>query len=151
MLTDCSVQDVTNNYMDSGYTVGMLEGNSMSPLLKKGDIAVIRSGKESLKTGDIILYIQGEKQILHRIIKIEPLFYLVAGDHCVTLEKVAKQQIVGKMEFVLREGKKIFPDKWYMKPYVFLWGRRPSVRRLIAVCVRTLKNKWEILSKRENA
>ena len=127
------------NFANSGYLVGILAGNSMYPFLKERDVAIVRPSKEKdLKKGDIILYSQGGKRIFHRIVGIRYPYYLVAGDHCITVEEIQEKQIIGKMEFILRDEEKRYQNNWYWKLYIFLWGIRPNIRRWIAACLQTI-------------
>lgn len=55
----------------TGYHLGVGAGHSMEPTLYAGDFVITRSVPTSdLKTGDIILYNDGTKNIMHRIISI---------------------------------------------------------------------------------
>lgn len=112
----------------------------MYPFLKEKDVAIVRMSKEkNLKKGDVILYSQGGKRIFHRIVGIRSPYYLVAGDHCITIEEVQEKQIIGKMEFILRDEEKRYMNNWYWKLYIYLWGIRPNIRKWIATCLQIIK------------
>lgn len=99
-------------------------GFSMMPLLrqKKDIIEIRRKGPERCRKYDVVLYKRKEKYILHRILKVLPDGYLIAGDSCVVVEDDIKDEnILGVMTSVLRNGKKITPDNPWYKIYVHLW------------------------------
>ena len=99
-------------------------GFSMMPLLRqKRDIIEIRK-KESgrCKKYDVVLFKRGPKYVLHRILKVLPEGYIIAGDNCYILEKDIKDKdILGVMTRVNRNGKDITPDNKLYKLYVHLW------------------------------
>lgn len=116
-------------------------GYSMMPLLRqRKDIIEIRkktSGR--CKKYDVVLYKRGEKYILHRILKVLPEGYLIAGDHCVFVEKDIKDEnILGVMTRVVRDGKTITPENKLYKLYVHLWCDVYPLRMII------LRLKWKM-------
>lgn len=116
-------------------------GYSMMPLLRQyKDIIEIRKKEPGrCKKYDVVLYKRGEKYILHRILKVLPDGYLIAGDHCVIVEKDIKDKnILGVMTRVRRNGKEITPDNNWYKLYVHLWCDVYPVRMLL------LRVKWFI-------
>ena len=64
-------------------------GFSMMPLLRqyKDIIEITRKGPGRCKRYDVVLYKRGKKYILHRILKVLPDGYLIAGDSCRRVEK----------------------------------------------------------------
>ena len=118
---------------EQGYIVYTNMGFSMLPLLRqKRDIIEIRKkGQERCKRFDVVLYKRGKKYILHRILKVLPDGYLIAGDHLRVLERDIKDKdILGVMTSMKRNGKVITLDnKWY-KIYVNLWCRPYHIRML---------------------
>lgn len=107
-----------------GFLVYTNVGYSMMPLLRqKKDIIEIRK-KESgrFKKYDVVLYKRGDRYILHRILKVLPKGYIIAGDHNTFLEKdVTDDMILGMMTRVVRDGKTISVDDFWYKVYVHLW------------------------------
>ena len=107
-----------------GYIAYTNVGYSMMPLLRqKKDIIEIREkGLERCKKYDVILNKSGDRYILHRILKVLPDRYVVAGDHNTFLDPpVTDDMIVGVMTQVIRDGKSITPDNFWYKMYVHLW------------------------------
>lgn len=119
---------------EHGYIVYTNIGFSMMPLLrqKKDIIEIRKKGPERCKKYDVVLYKRRDRYILHRILKVLPDGYLIAGDHCTVLERDIKDEnILGIMTRMLRNGKYITPDnKWY-KAYVHLWCDVYPIRMMI--------------------
>ena len=109
---------------EKGYIVYTNIGYSMMPLLrqKKDVIEIKRKEPGRCKKYDVVLYKRGDKYILHRILKVLPKGYIIAGDHNTFLEKdVTDDMILGVMTRVVRDGKTITPDDFWYKAYVHLW------------------------------
>ena len=89
------------------------------------------------KKYDVVLYKRDNKYILHRILKVLPDGYIIAGDHNVFIETDIKDKdILGVMKRVVRDGKSITPDNIWYKIYVHLWCDVYPVRMMI------LRVKW---------
>ncbi len=122
-------------------------GNSMMPLLRqrKDIIEIKKKGSERCKKYDVVFYKRRERYLLHRIIKVLPDGYLIAGDHCTVIERDIKDKdILGKMTRVIRNGKSITPDNFFYKLYVHLWCDCYPVRMWI---IRTKQRTWRVLSR----
>ena len=107
-----------------GYLVYNNLGYSMLPLLrqKKDIIEIRKNSSERYKKYDVVLYKRGEQYILHRILKVLPDRYVIAGDHNTFLDPpVTDDMILGVMTRVIRGGKSITPDNFWYKVYVHLW------------------------------
>ena len=109
---------------EKGFIVYTNVGCSMLPLLreKKDVIEIRKKGPERCKKYDVVLYKRGEKYILHRILKVLPNGYIIAGDHNTFIETdITDDMILGVMTRVIRNGKNITPDNIRYKIYVHLW------------------------------
>lgn len=143
-------------YLDTnGYLLYTNVGVSMLPLLRqKRDIIEIRKvGTDRCKKYDVVLYKRGDKYILHRILKVLPDGYIIAGDHNTIVEKDIKDKnILGVMTRVIRNGKSITPDNLLYKLYVHLWCDIYPVRMMIlkikAFMGRVLRKIQRILTRR---
>ena len=129
-----------------GYIVYRIVGCSMLPLLRqKRDIVEIRpKGAERCRKNDVVLYKRNNKYILHRILKVCPNGYIIAGDNNILLEKdISDNQILGIMKSIVRNGKEINMDGIIYKAYVFIWCDLYPVRifilRIKAKMVRIIK------------
>lgn len=114
-------------------------GYSMMPLLRqRKDIIEIRKKEPGrCKKYDVVLYKRDKKYILHRVLKVLPDGYIIAGDHNVFIETDIKDKdILGVMKRVVRDGKSITPDNIWYKIYVHLWCDVYPVRMMI------LRVKW---------
>ncbi|QUA54024.1 hypothetical protein [Aristaeella lactis] len=126
-----------------GYLVYTNVGMSMLPLLRqKKDVIEIRKKEPGrCKKYDVVLYKRGDKYILHRILKVLPEGYIIAGDNNTFIEKnINDDMIIGVMTRVIRNGKVITPDNFLYKVYVHLWCDAYPVRIIV------LKIRWRIMS-----
>ena len=108
----------------NGYLVYTVVGMSMEPLLKqRRDIVDIRAkGAERFHKYDVVLYVSGGRYVLHRILKVRPDDYVIAGDHNTFLEYgITDDQILGVMTRIIRDGKERSLTSWKYKAYVHLW------------------------------
>ncbi len=95
-----------------GYIAYTCTGYSMLPLLRqKRDVVEIRPKPGArCRKYDVVLYKRGEQYILHRVLKVLPQGYLIAGDHNTFVERdVTDSMILGVMVRVIRDGKTIRP------------------------------------------
>ena len=106
----------------------------MTPLLKqRHDIVEIRPGNgERFRKYDVVLYKWGDKYVLHRILKVRPHDYVIAGDHNYFLEYgITDEQILGKMTRVIRDGEDLPLNNFRYRMYVHLWCDFYPVRAFI--------------------
>ena len=129
---------------DRGYIVYTCKGASMMPLLRQyRDIIEIRpKGNHRCKKYDVVLYRRGENYILHRILRVLPDGYIIAGDNNTFLEyDIKDEQIIGVMVRMIRDGKEILmTDKKY-RLYVHIWCYFYPVRRFL---LRIKRKIWRI-------
>ena len=120
------------------YVAYTCTGFSMLPLLRqRKDIVEIRPVTSRPKKYDVILYKRGDQYILHRVLKVLPDGYIIAGDHNTFIETDIKDDcILGVMTRIIRNGKSITPDNIWYRLYVHLWCDAYPVRMLL------LKVKW---------
>ncbi|NUN11676.1 signal peptidase I [Candidatus Micrarchaeota archaeon] len=80
-----------------------VESNSMIPVLEKGDLVVIK--KQSFYAeGDVIVFFDGQKFVVHRIISKDEDYYLTKGDANTQDDGfVSTQSIVGKNVFTIKK------------------------------------------------
>lgn len=92
---------------DKGVLIYTSVGDSMYPLIKKGDLLVIRAVNAPLKKHDIPLYKRDSGQyVLHRIIKVRKNDYLICGDNrCLTESGITDRHIVGVLTEIIRKLK----------------------------------------------
>ena len=81
-------------------------GDSMYPLIREGDLLVIRAVTGPLKKYDIPLYKRDSGQyVLHRIIKVRKDDYLICGDNRHWIESgITDRHIIGVLTAVVRNG-----------------------------------------------
>lgn len=98
-------------------------GTSMMPLLREyRDIVEIwRKEPGRCKKYDVVLYKRNGQYILHRILRVLPDGYIVAGDHNSCLDpNITDEDIIGVMKRVIRDGKDITMDDPRYRLYVHL-------------------------------
>ncbi len=106
----------------------------MLPLIRQErDIIEIRAkGPGRCRKYDVVLYKRGKQYILHRILKVLPEGYIIAGDHNTFLETdITDGQILGVMTRVVRDGRPVTPEDPLYRLYVHLWCDFYPVRCLI--------------------
>lgn len=109
-------------------------GVSMLPLLRENrDVMVIEKLSDLPKKFQAVLFVRENvngrgKYVVHRILKIrKDGTYFIAGDNCTDGELVRKENILGVLTAVIRDGRKIefkgFKYKFYLRfwcaPYRF--------------------------------
>lgn len=110
---------------EKGFLVYTNVGVSMLPFLRqRRDIIEIRRKDSSIRCNryDVVLYKQGDKYILHRVLKVRAKDYVICGDNNIWCEYgITDDQILGVLTRVIRDGKSIYPSDWQYRVYVHLW------------------------------
>ena len=135
---------------EKGYLIYTNIGTSMLPLLRqRRDIIEIRKKEPGrCQRYDVVLYKRGDKYILHRILKVLPEGYIIAGDNNTFMETDIKDEnILGVMVRVIRNGKSITMDNWKYRLYVHLWCDCYPVRMLL---LRVKRKVYSVLRRIKN-
>lgn len=109
---------------ERGYIVYTNKGKSMMPLLREQrDIIEIRpKGENRCKKYDVVLYKRGENYILHRVLRVLPDGYIIAGDNNTFLEyDIKDEQVIGIMVRLFRDKKEIHMTDLKYRLYVHIW------------------------------
>ena len=110
---------------EKGFLVYTNVGVSMMPLLRQHrDIIEIhrKDPTSRCKRYDVVLYKQGDKYVLHRVLKVRTKDYIICGDNNIWREYgITDDQILGILTRVIRDGKSIYPTDWQYRLYVHLW------------------------------
>jgi hypothetical protein len=136
-----------------GYLVYTNVGCSMMPLLReKRDLSeIVRKQPGRCRKYDAVLYRQGDRYILHRILQVRRQDYVIAGDHNYVKEYgITDDQILGVLTAVVRDGRRIGADDWRYRLYVHLWCDFYPVRAgilFLKTVPRRLAAKWARHSK----
>ena len=126
-------EDIINT---EGKLVWKIQGVSMLPLIKQDrDIVVIRKISDELKKYDVVLFkrhnLKTEKDdyVLHRILKVngDGTYYIV-GDNCISGDVVKKENIIGILDGIVRNGKDIRLNGCGYRLYLFFVGDLYKVR-----------------------
>jgi signal peptidase len=93
-----------------GYRMVVVDGISMEPAYKRGDVAIVHDGVDpaTLAVGNVILFRQGSLPVVHRIIAIEEgtagRVFTTQGDNVGTPDPpVTVDRIEGKVVFLIPE------------------------------------------------
>lgn len=93
-----------------GQTVSFYpKGSSMNPVIKEGDSVTLASF-DKLRKYDIVLFLKdGEKAILHRVVKVNnDKTYVMQGDSKAVKEfGITEENVVAKVIFINKKDKKI--------------------------------------------
>ena len=128
IIRNITIEELLNT---DGYLIYTNVGASMMPLLheRRDVIEIKRIENKCYKKYDVVLYKRGNQYILHRILKVLPNGYIIAGDHNTFLDPlVTNNMILGVMTRVIRNGKSITTDNFWYKIYVHLWCDFYAVR-----------------------
>lgn len=109
-------------------------GSSMLPYLsgKNGNyIIVSKHSEDELKPGIIILFVENDKLIFHRIIKHIGKSLLVQGDGNCTTEVVNSNNVLGIVRFIKRGEKIVSPYNLRGLIYWKIWYLIRPLRRYI--------------------
>lgn len=109
---------------EQGFFVYTNVGTSMKPLLRqRRDLIEIRRKEPGrCKKYDVVLYKRNGQYILHRILRVLPSGYLIAGDNNFFVERdITDDMILGVMTRVIRNGKDITMDNPFYWLYVHFW------------------------------
>lgn len=91
-----TIKSVLSN---QGFYVGLPTGNSMWPMLRnRKDQFVIIPITEEIEPGEVALFQQKGKLILHRVINRNESEYTLRGDNCVSCEHTPREAIIGKLK-----------------------------------------------------
>lgn len=127
-------------------------GVSMMPLLReKRDLMLIEQISRPIRKYDAVLFVrpgvEGRgKYVLHRVLRCNPDgTYFIIGDNTISGETVRRENIIGILTAVKRNGKQISVEDWKYRVYVrAIWWTYPirifwkKVRRH---CKRALKRR----------
>lgn len=135
---------------NSGKLIYTNRGVSMMPLLRENrDLMCIEKITRPIRKYDAVLFVhpgvEGRgRYILHRVLRCNPDgTYFIIGDNCITGETVRREDIIGILTAVQRDGKQISVEDWSYRFYVrAIWWTYPirvfekKVRRF---CKRVLR------------
>ena len=77
----------------AGGTVRLpVSGASMSPLLRQGDVVVVRMGQGGPRLGDVVVRRQGEALVVHRVVRVTGSCFVTKGDAVLTADPPAGEE-----------------------------------------------------------
>lgn len=111
-------------------------GTSMVPFLRhKKDWVVLEPPRKNARVGQILLFSQGQRLVLHRLRRKKQGYYIMNGDGQSTCETIKPEQVVAVASAVVRRsGKTISCDSWMFRMLGMLWWpTRPFRPQLIGL------------------
>lgn len=136
-LAGASVTDVEHVLAQGGPLVSTTVGVSMWPMLRnRRDTIVVwpLPAGERLRVGDVALYRVEDRYVLHRVVAVEPGWYRIRGDNCLTTEHVRDEQVLGRLGEFYRAGRRVSCESpayaRYWRAWLALWPVRRPLKRL---------------------
>lgn len=138
---------VEKKLKENGAALAVTEGDSMYPMLKNGDVVLIKVPQFPLKLFDVPVYRRDGHLTMHRIVDVRNGKYIICGDNRSILEKDVKEDdIIGVLAGYYRGNKLIgLTDSEYAE---YLKGLKKNyARRKAADIFARIKRKLKALSK----
>lgn len=117
----------------SGELIYTTFGVSMYPMLRhKSDIVHVKKCSGMLKRYDLALYVRKNGHlVLHRILRVKDNHYIICGDNCYSLEKVAFEDVRGYVDEFWRGKRHYKSNSPIYRIYVHIWCDFSAIRRLL--------------------
>lgn len=105
-------------------------GISMKPLLIEGKtLVVIEPLRRALKVGELPVFLRPDgKYVIHRVIGMDEKNYYTRGDNCLNFETVPKEQMLGVVVEIYRNGRMLRVTDRRYKLYVAFWRALTPLR-----------------------
>lgn len=107
-MSECVLQAVLDVWAEAGRrSRAAIQGMSMVPLLRPGEVVVVVHSREALRCGQIVAYRSGERVIVHRLVRRRREGdLLLAGDSRVLADApVLGGAVIGRVVAVEHEGR----------------------------------------------
>lgn len=124
---------IENVLASEGLFVNTTAGVSMWPMLRdRRDVIVIRPLRdgERLKIGDVPLYRDGDRYVLHRVVGVHDGWYAIRGDNCLPTERVPDDRILGVLCEFHRGARRVRVESRGYRMYWRFWLAVWPVRKL---------------------
>lgn len=118
-------------YKDNDFIVGRLYGTSMKPFLLPNKTKAIITKTDNINKYDVVLYKVNNTYILHRVIDIKDDVLYIRGDNTLAIEKINKNNIIGKLYAFYNEDKYIEVNDSLNKKYYLLSKLTYPVRLIL--------------------
>lgn len=118
-------------------------GDSMYPLLKEGrDVVVISDHVDEIGLFDVVLTRRPSgRLLLHRVVEVSDDGSLtICGDNSYKKDYgIRRSEVIGKLDYIIRNEKKNNLNTFFYKFWVFLWCRFFFIRRPVLSIMKTMK------------
>lgn len=106
MMLHNSKDEVAEIIKEHGIYASATKGRSMRPLFKEGrDVVYVSQVDTEIRKYDVLLYSVGKRLTLHRVIGIKGDVLLIRGDNTYEVEKVRRDEVIGRLSAYTRRGK----------------------------------------------
>jgi len=90
----------------------------MWPLIREGlDTVEVRPCSGKPGKGDVIMFHDGSRYVLHRIIEVRPDSFVTRGDNCSATENVPRSSVLGVMTALWRDERRILLNSTIYRAY----------------------------------
>lgn len=105
-------------------------GISMRPLLTEGKtVVVIEPLRRALTVGELPVFLRADgKYVIHRVIGMDEKNYYTRGDNCLSFETVPKEQMLGVVAEIYRNGRMLRVTDRRYRLYVAFWQAMTPLR-----------------------
>ena len=116
-------------------------GDSMRPFLRhQRDGVILAPVSGEIRRGDILFYLRAPNApILHRVHRAEGNRLVMCGDAQTGLEPIAREQVLGVVSHIKREGRVIPCENRCLRLSVALWMSLRPVRPYLLALLNKLK------------
>ena len=111
-----------------------VKGFSMLPVIRnmRDDVILYPCKPDELKPLDIVLFRFNGRHILHRIIRMDEDKFIIQGDGIYAFQEFCtKDDIVGKVEFIIRGDRQISVHSKAFTRYSKIWYNLRGIRRYL--------------------
>lgn len=121
------------------FVIWKCKGVSMRPfILGEKDLVILEKIDTTPNPYEVVVYriheqteSNGDKYVLHRMLRKEGNTYVILGDNCVTLEYVPEDRVIAVMKGIVRDGKELDLDSLKYQFYKQVWVKPWRVRVLL--------------------
>ena len=112
-VLDTHLQTVLDIWGDKAeQSICSISGNCMAPLIREGDLLVIKHGNQDIHIGDVVVYGEPGNFYVHRLIHVQPnngtTFYFFKPDHRSSVKRnISADKIMGKVIEVRGANRKL--------------------------------------------
>jgi hypothetical protein len=104
----------------ANYTLIQVEGNSMRPFLRAGDLGLLIPTAD-VGVGDIVCAKLGQSTVVHRVVNVSDGCLVLCGDNCVGVDEVAHGDVLGRVSAWIRNDRIVNIQRSQLLRWVAAW------------------------------